>query len=470
MKKRNCVFTFAAALFAVFVAFAEDDDNSGDPGKIGDAASVIGNVFGNSDEKKAIIKKVSQQNQQDYENRKSVDDKMSAEAQNKVDAAKTGQSQAKHGYAQSIEKYNNAVKNQNLAGADLRNKEKVRWQAEQKFLDNKQRYDNAVKAKDPNAGKYLKDLEQSKTNLQNAKNDVVKATEKFNNTKTETKVAQDSMNKSKATLNEANKKVIETQKQKEFVDKNSTTKDGKPVRIDERSTLDKAVEITQAVTTAASLGGEVYDLHEAIKSGDTEAQWNASTAITEDLVLTTAGVTPGAGAVVAGAYTTAKTIVKATDAAADSARAESETKDSFNNAKTFQIATDIMSASRGEDGKPTISADMALHIAEGYVYGYGGEDSKDYVENLYNSGKVVDKNGNVKGMPKDEELAKMTIGDIMKNCCTGVKESFQGLAEGAAKGVIVAGELAKELGDSLKAMGESGVILETILQTTPTPS
>ena len=82
---------------------------------------------------------------------------------------------------------------------------------------------------------------------------------------------------------------------------------------------------------------------------------------------------------------------------------------------------------------------------------------------MYNDGKVKDKNGNPKPMPKEDELHKMSVGEIIKNSGEGIKDAFVGLGENAAKTFIAAKETGADLLDAGKSLlTEKGVAWETI--------
>ena len=320
----------AAVAFAMAAASAfaeekkrEDVDVSADPGKIGDAAGVVGELGGPSKKTLDAVDKVNEANKKDFENRKAVDDKMDLEAQQKYNDSLQGKNAAKRGYTQSVEKHTQAVRNEKNAGYNLHQKEVTQYKTNQKYNDSKLKYENALKRNDPNVHKYEFEMNKNKAALDKANTDVTEAKQRFEQSKVETSNAQKNVEVQKAKLDEATEKFNKAAKNKEIVNKGNTTKGKKPTQVSPKETTTQKITKTIGdVVTTTDLGSKVYDYREAVNSGDEEGQRNALFGLSESTLTALAASNPETATVMA-AYNTGKTVKQTVDQAADAERAKS---------------------------------------------------------------------------------------------------------------------------------------------------
>ena len=461
MKKRLLLIGFLIVLPAV--SGAEDqkgkDDKSG-----GTDTTVVGTV--NSAVIEATRKQVEAINrankaqQEEWNARRQVDEKKNFEQAQKV-AEKQQALDAANSHVQQDAQTLSQRK------ADVYNADGKRAAAEWKESQTKSAYENAQRQADAarqnaakqnggtdaakqEAAKLQEQANKLKTDYDDAAKAAAKAREDLGKAQQAQTEARNKLQSSEKAATQANQDLETAKMKQKSVAEHSTTKEGPPKT--KTSKIEKATTAINVVQTASGFGSAVKGVKDAWESGDEAAKRGAGVAAVETLA--GAALTTPAGTAAAAAYGTAKTVVAATDEAANAVRAGKESGDAAKDAQAMAIARDLFEASRKDsaNGEKPLTAAEAQHIAEGYVYGMGDGKSRQAVEDLYKSGVLKDENGNAKSIPQAAKaggFSDLTATDVIKNSANGLVDVGAAVVKGIADGADAAVEIGKEYADGI---------------------
>ena len=476
----------SAAALAAGSQGADDKEGGAGTGSLTDLSGVVDDGYykpGENERKQKEQKRIEEQHEKDlveYERKLQREHDEMVDAGKQVEKAESAVSAQEKKVESLRKKYHEIDNKVDRCRVSLKGRDGVEAQAKTKWQNAVKKADLATRNGDPNAAKLRAEADKLKTEYLNEQSTTTKLREEWNAAKAECAEAKkvvddetkelfskrDNLRKARENHTAAKDKFTKTKES----DPPSKQKPG-----DQRTIGQKILETGANVVQTTEIGGTVYDFKEGVDQGNQEQQRQSANKLVETAATTEIAALGPGGAAVAVTYTTAKTVIDATDEAGKMRRADIEARDAGKDAKAQEIARDIMQSSIDPNtGKPTIDGPTAQLMAEGYVYGHGDQDTADAIEALYdwnNPNALRDDKGHVKPMPKILPNAKEydTPLDATKAALkdgydatvdfieTGIKETTKSVLDNSAKTVLVI----KETAEDLEGITDKNVLSET---------
>lgn len=476
----------SAAALAAGSQGADDKEGGAGTGSLTDLSGVVDDGYykpGENERKQKEQKRIEEQHEKDlveYERKLQREHDEMVDAGKQVEKAEADVAAQEKKVESLRKKYHEIDNKVDRCRVSLKGRDGVEAQAKTKWQNAVKKADLATRNGDPNAAKFRAEADKLKTEYLNEQSTTTKLREEWNAAKAECAEAKkvvadetkelfskrDNLQKARENHTAAKDKFTKTKES----DPPSKQKPG-----DQRTIGQKILETGANVVQTTEIGGTVYDFKEGVDQGNQEQQRQSANKLVETAATTEIAALGPGGAAVAVTYTTAKTVIDATDEAGKMRRADIEARDAGKDAKAQEIARDIMQSSIDPNtGKPTIDGPTAQLMAEGYVYGHGDQDTADAIEALYdwnNPNALRDDKGHVKPMPKILPNAKEydTPLDATKAALkdgydatvdfigTGIKETAKSVLDNSAKTVLVI----KETAEDLEGITDKNVLSET---------